>query len=150
MVRFCKFEMNNPTVDTVWEAFDRVDVAGRSMAECKLCQHQIVPNRGTMCMHYRMKHCQPRDNTRQIDPLACEPLCDKPRAFAPQASKSEKLVPCALLTRALERYNNDDSETSGAEDTRSCSPESAANSRRRRRTLLMFSGVTRLLEMGGK
>ena len=75
--------MNTPTVETVWQAFDRVDVAGRSMAECKLCQHRIVTNRGTMCMHYRMKHCNPTNELRQTDALVSKPICDKPQAFAP-------------------------------------------------------------------
>jgi hypothetical protein len=75
--------MNTPTVETVWQAFDRVDVAGRSMAECKLCQHRIVTNRGTMCMHYRMKHCNPTNGPRQTDALVSKPICDKPQAFAP-------------------------------------------------------------------
>jgi hypothetical protein len=70
--------MNSLPVDRIWEAFDRVDVAGRSKAVCKLCQHQLVANRGAMHMHYRMKHCKTMNGpTRPDYPLATKPLSDE-------------------------------------------------------------------------
>jgi hypothetical protein len=136
--------MNNPTVDTVWEAFDRVDVAGRPMAECRLCRHQIVPNRGTMRMHYRMKHCKAGDNSRQIDPSTSKLVCDKSRAIAPPTPVREKCTDrCSRawqdFTDSCNENNNSAVESSDASDT--CSSSSVASDsklRRRYRTLNML------------
>ena len=139
-MRLYKFEMNSLTKDTVWEAFGHADVAGRPVAVCKLCQRQVVANRGVMCMHYRMKHCKPADGSRQIDPLASKPLCDKPRAFAPPTSGRLAYVTRACIAQPRECYCNniEDSEPSDTDDMHRSNPESAANLRRRRRTLLIL------------
>ena len=130
--------MNNPTVDTVWEAFDRVDVAGRPMAECRLCQHQIVPNRGTMCMHYRMKHCKPSDNSGQSEPLARKPLCDQSRTFTPPTSSREMCTD--RCSQVWQRYMDDTSkENDDTTDTHSISSAASESKLRRRyRTLNML------------
>ena len=138
MVRLCKFEMNNLTKDTVWEAFDRADVAGRPVAVCRLCQRQVMANRGVMCMHYRMKHCKPADGSRQIDPLVSKPLCDKPRAFAPPESDRDVCTDrCSLVWQR--HINNIDKEDDDASDTHSSSnAASDSKLRRRYRTLNML------------
>jgi hypothetical protein len=130
--------MNNPTVNTVWEAFDRVDIAGRPMAECKLCHHQIVPNRGTMCMHYRMKHCKPYDNSGQSEPLARKPLCDQSRTFTPPTSSREMCTD--RCTQVWQRYMGDISKENGdTTDTHSVSSAASESKLRRRyRTLNML------------
>ena len=141
MVRFCKFEMNNPTIDTVWELFDRVDVEGRSMAVCELCQHQIVANRGTMCMDYRMRHCKPVNGPTQTDdPLASKPLSDKAQA-------PDRLVVDPKSSLLWKRYCNcinnnvntiDNGEDSEISDTHTNSVDSEDNCRVRDRTLHML------------
>jgi hypothetical protein len=129
--------MNNPTVDTVWK-FQRVDVAGRPMAECKLCQHRIVPNRGTICMHYRMKHRRPSENTRQSEPLASKPLCDRSRAFTHPSSGHEMCTDrCSQVWQRhmddISKYKGDTSDTNG-----NSSAASDFKLRRRYRTLTML------------
>jgi hypothetical protein len=81
-----KFEMANFSTETVCAQFDHAVVDGRPVVVCKLCDRQLIPNRGVMSMHYRMKHCNPSDNSSQSIPFTGKPLHDKPQAFAHQAS----------------------------------------------------------------
>ena len=100
MVRLCEFEMCTLLKDTVWEEFDRADVNGRSVAVCKICQRQVAANRGVMCMHFRTQHCKPADGSRQIDPLASKPLCDKP-----QDSRTSEAMSRSVHRQVLQRYH---------------------------------------------
>jgi hypothetical protein len=75
MLRSRQFEMSNISADMVWQHFDRVEVDGRSNAVCKHCHHQLISNRGVMCAHYRMKHCNlPASMLGQIDPPTSKQL----------------------------------------------------------------------------
>jgi hypothetical protein len=129
--------MNSLTKDTIWETFDRSDVAGRPVAVCKLCQHQVIANRGVMCMHYRMKHCKPANGPRQCDPFASKPLCDKARAFAPQASDRD--VCTDVCPQVSQRQLSSKVEDCYASDVR-CGSSAATDfdSRRRCRAVHML------------
>jgi hypothetical protein len=123
--------------DSVWDEFDRADVNGRSMAVCKICQRQVAANRGVMCMHFRTQHCNPTDNSRWINPLAGKPLCDKARAFAPQASDRD--VCTDVCPQVLQRHLSSKVEDGYTSDVRCGSSASTDfDSRRRCRAVHML------------
>jgi hypothetical protein len=121
----------------VWERFDRAEVNGRPVAVCKICQRQVVANRGTMCMHYKMKHCRPPDELGQCDSFANEPLPYKPRAFAPQAPDRD--VCTDVCPQVLQRRLNNKVGHGYASDMHSASSAATDfDSRRRCRAVRML------------
>jgi hypothetical protein len=122
--------------DSVWDEFDRADVNGRSVAVCKICQRQVAANRGVMCMHFRTQHCNPADNSRQINPLASKPLCDKARAFAPQAPDRD--VCPDVCPQVLQRHLSNKVEDEYASDAQCSSAATDFDSRRRCRAVHML------------
>jgi hypothetical protein len=142
MVHFGKCEMNNITLDTVWEAFDRVDVAGRSKAVCRLCQHQLVANRSTMYMHYRMKHCKSVNNAAKTDnALASKPLSVRTKTPAPpKLGREVCTTKCSQLwQRYLDNVNTKNHDGDGEPSlSLTNSADDADNDRLRDRTIHML------------
>jgi hypothetical protein len=136
MTRLRKFEMNNLTKDTVWEAFDRADVNGRSVAVCRICQRELTANRGVMCMHYRKKHCKSVDSSKRCETFTSRPLCDKPRAFAAQASDRD--VCTNVCPQVLQRHLSNNVEDEYASDVHCSSATTDFDSRRRCRAVHML------------
>jgi hypothetical protein len=107
------------------------------MAVCKICQRQVVANRGIMCTHYRMKHCRPSEELGQCDSFADKPLPDKPRAFAPQASDRD--VCTDVCPQVLQRHLNNQVEHGYASDMHcGSSATTDFDSRRRCRAVHML------------
>jgi hypothetical protein len=99
MLRLKKFEMSSFSVDKVWEQFDRVEVEGRSLAECKHCHRRLTGHRAAMCTHYRTKHLKPPaymlgeiDWTilGEIDSALSKPMSDAPTSELPSDALTNK------------------------------------------------------------
>jgi hypothetical protein len=94
--------MSNFSIDMVWTQFDRVEVEGRAVAVCKHCHRQLTGNRGSMCMHLRMKHNKPSaEASSQIEPPSKKLLTDTPDSKPTSDKPTSKPISDKPTTKPL-------------------------------------------------